>query len=151
MKTFLTKLFVLSMILTLHSCALKPIVSTYDYQLNKTDSVDLDSLGDGKVLIYNGASFLHTIDNTARLNMWINDAPMGQVRASEYEIIDLETGTYEFMLYHLDVFRFKTAHTVELNEETKVIRIEPTVTSNKLTITNLLPMRIDEFKYVEER
>ena len=96
MKTFFKILFAISMILALNSCALRPLASNYDYQINKTESINLDNLGNGRILIYNGADGLHKIDNTARLNMWINEKPMGQVRASEYAIIELEKGTYEF-------------------------------------------------------
>lgn len=151
MKTFFKTLFAISLILALNSCALRPLASSYDYQINRTESINLDNLGNGRILIYNGADGLHKIDNTARLNMWINEKPMGQVRASEYAIIELEKGTYEFKLLHVDMFKFKSTHKIEINEKTKVIRIEPTITSNDLTITNQLPTKINKFRYVESR
>lgn len=151
MKTFFKILFVIPTILALNSCALKAITSSYDYQKNKVESIDFDKLGNGRILIYNGANALHKIDNTARLNMWINEEPMGQIRASEYAIIELENGTYDFKLLHVDMFNFKSYHKVEINEKTKIIKIKPTVTSNELIITNLLPNNFDKFKYVENR
>jgi hypothetical protein len=151
MKTFFKTLFAISMIFVLNSCALRPITSSYDYQKNKSERINIDNLGNGRILIYNGANGLHKIDNTASLNMWINEKPMGQVRASEYAIIELEIGTYEFKLLHVDMFNFKSYHKIEINEKTKVIRIEPTITSNDLTITNQLPTRFDKFRYVENR
>ncbi|MDN3693370.1 hypothetical protein QWZ06_14285 [Chryseobacterium tructae] len=41
----------------------------------------------------------------------------------------------------------RSKHLVDINEHTKVIKIEPTITSNKLTITNMLPENFD--KYIE--
>ncbi len=151
MKTLINTLFAISIIAALNSCALRPITTSYDYQKNKTESVNLANLGNGRILIYNGADALHKIDNTARLNLWINEKPMGQVRASEFAIIELEKGDYEFNLLHVDMFKFKSTHSVMIDETTKVIRIEPTITSNKLTITNQLPSRIAKFKYVDNR
>jgi hypothetical protein len=149
MKSFFKKLFTISMILTLNSCVLRPITSGYDYYKNKTESINLNDLGNGKILIYNGAGVLHKIDNTARLNMWIDGKPMGQFREREYAIIELEKGIYDFKLLHFDMIKFKSTHKVEINEKTKVIRIEPTITSNDLTITNQLPGKFEIFRYVE--
>ncbi len=151
MKIFFKTLFVISTILVLNSCALRPITSSYDYQKNKVERIDFDKLGNGRILIYNGANALHKIDNTARLNIWIDEKPMGQIRASEYAIIELEKGTYDFKLLHVDMFNFKSNHKIEIDEKTKIIKIKPTVTSNELTITNTLPNNFDKFKYVENR
>ncbi len=151
MKTITKGLFIAIAVFALNSCALRPIASQYDYQKNKIANVELDNLGNGRILIYNGADGLHKIDNTARLNMWIDEKPMGQVRAREYAVIELEKGTYEFELLHVDMFKFKSTHRIEIDETTKIIRIEPTITSNKLTITNQLPSKISKFKYVENR
>lgn len=151
MKTFFKTLFVISMILALNSCALRPITSSYDYQKNRVERIDLDNLGNGRILIYNGANAMHKIDNTARLNMWINEKPMGQIRASEYVIIELEKGTYDFKLLHVDMFNFKTFHKIEINEKIKVIKIKPTAISNELIITDQLPNNFDKFRYVENR
>jgi len=134
-------------IFSLNSCALQPIASQYDYHKNNIKNLTVDSLGNGKVLIYNGADALHTIDNTARLNVWIGDKALGQIRAREYIIVDLEKKDCNFNLLHLDMLKFKSEHNVFVQESTKVIRIEPTVSSNKLTVTNLLPRKFSKFHY----
>jgi len=151
MKTALRVFFVVLVALAFNFCALQPITSSYDYQENKTETVDLDQLGNGRILIYNGADILHKVDNTARLNLWIDEKPMGQVGASEYAIMELGSGTYDFKLLHVDMFKFKSSHRIEIDEKTKVIRIEPTITSNDLTITNQLPSKFNKFSYVESR
>ncbi|AFU69953.1 hypothetical protein P700755_003311 [Psychroflexus torquis ATCC 700755] len=153
MKTITNLLFIALAIFALNSCALRPIATQYDYQKNNVANLELEleKLGNGWILIYNGADGLHKIDNTPRLNMWIDEKPMGQLRASKYAIIELEKKDYEFKLLHVDMFKFKSTHSVMIDKTTKVIRIEPTITSNKLTITNQLPSRIKKFKYVKSR
>ena len=137
--------------LLLSSCGLKSIPSEYTFVKTDFENVDLDKLGNGKVLIYNGADILHTIDNTSRLNIWIDEKPLGQLRASEYVIIDLKNGKYKFKALHLDMVNMRSTDEVEITESTKVIKIKPNLTSNKLTITNELPKNFQNFKYAENR
>jgi hypothetical protein len=149
LKKYAIKLFLFISILTLSSCALKSIPS--EYNSVKLDEVNTNTLGNGKILIYNGASIMHTADNTARLNVWIDNKPMGQIRAKEYLIIDLKNGKYEFKALHLDMVNMRSTHQVEIDKNTKVIEIEPTITSNKLTITNVLPKNFDKYVYRLDR
>ncbi|MCC9062628.1 hypothetical protein [Flavobacterium piscisymbiosum] len=155
MKQYFIKLFkqsVLCFILFLvFSCGLKSIPSEYTFIKNGFEKVELDNLGNGKVLIYNGADILHKIDNTSRINIWINDKPLGQLKASEYVIIDLKKDTYKFKVQHLDVVNMRSMDEVEIDEKTKVIKIKPNVTSNKLRVTNELPKNFDKFKYALKR
>ena len=129
------------------SCALKPIASEYNFVKTNFEDVTLEKLGNGKVLIYNGANILHKIDNTARLNVWINGKALGQIRGREYVIIDLQKGDYEVKLLHIDVVNMRSTHTFTLTDSVKVIKIKPTITSNKLEITNELPDRFEKFTY----
>jgi hypothetical protein len=137
------QLGVILLVMTLSSCALKPIPS--DYTIVKLENINTNALGNGKIMIYNGANFLHTIDNTARLNVWIDTKSIGQIRPKEYLIIDLNKGKYEFTALHIDLVNMRSKHQVEIDASTKVIRIEPTLTSNKLTITNVLPQNFEKF------
>jgi len=113
--------------------------------------VELDKLGDGTILIYNGADILHKLDNTARLNIWIDNIPLGQIRPSEFVIINLKDGKYQFKALHIDLVNMRSTHDVEIDKNTKIIKIKPTITSNKLTVTNELPKRFEKFKYAEKR
>ena len=111
----------------------------------------LDKLGNGTILIFNGADILHKIDNTGRLNIWIDNKPLGQIRPGEYIIINLKDGKHQFKALHLDVVNMRSIHDVEIDEKIKVIKIKPNLTSNKLTVTNELPKRFEKFKYAEKR
>ncbi|CAM2995721.1 hypothetical protein DRF59_11005 [Chryseobacterium flavum] len=149
LKTHIIKLCFLSSAVSLTSCALKSIPS--EYSTVKIDNVDTGNLGNGKILIYNGAGFLHAVDNTARLNIWINNKSLGQIRPKEYLVIDLPKGKYEFTALHIDMVNMRSKHQVEVDENTKVINIEPTITSNRLTVTNVLPKNFDKYVYRPER
>ncbi|ARV16937.1 hypothetical protein [Polaribacter sp. SA4-12] len=144
-------LLLLSIVLLISSCALKPIISEYTFIKTDLENVDLDKLGNGTILIYNGADILHKMDNTARLNIWINKKALGQIRGREYVIVNLKKGEYEFKALHIDVVNMRSTHTVEIDENTKVIKIKPNLTSNKLTITNELPRKFEKYKYAEKK
>tara|TARA_R110002051_G_scaffold299715_3_gene366933 strand:+ start:110 stop:559 length:450 start_codon:yes stop_codon:yes gene_type:complete len=147
----LKNIFLFSIILILTSCALKPITSDYAFIKTDLEKVELDNLGNGTILIYNGADILHKIDNTARLNIWIDNKPLGQIRPSEYVIINLKNGQHQFKALHIDVVNMRSEHDVEIDEKTKVIKIKPNITSNRLTVTNELPEKFGKFKYAEKR
>lgn len=149
LKKNIAHLFLIFSTLTLTSCALRSIPS--DYSTVRLETVDTNTLGNGKVLIYNGASILHSMDNTARLNVWIDDKSIGQIRTKEYLIIDLKNGNYDFKTLHIDMVNMRSIHKVEINDNTKVIRIEPTITSNKVTVTNILPENFDKYNYRVDR
>lgn len=91
------------------------------------------------------------MDNTARLNIWIDDKPLGQIRAGEYVIVNLNSGKHRFKALHIDVVKMKSEHIVDITNETKVIKIKPSLTSNKLEISNKLPKNFEKFKYAEKR
>lgn len=138
-------------VLLLTSCALRPITSEYTFIKTDIENVELNDLGNGNVLIYNGANILHKMDNTARLNIWLDNKPLGQIRPREYVIINFKKGKHYFKVLHIDVVNMRSKHEVEIDNETKVIKIKPTLTSNKLELTNEFPKNFDKFKYAEKR
>lgn len=139
-------LLIFYLLCNLISCALKPIPAKIPY-IKKDSQVNIESLGKGKILVYNGAGIMHKIDDTARLNIWIDDKPLGQLKANEYVIIDLENKKHSFDILHLDVFKMKTHYEIDINDQTKVLKIRPTFFSNKLEIENKLPTNFDNYTY----
>lgn len=149
LKTNGIKLGLFIVLAALSSCALKPIPTEYNYV--KLETVDATTLGNGKVMIYNGAGIMHKMDNTARLNVWIDGKPIGQLRPKEYLILDLKNGKYKFNVVHIDMVKMKSEFQVDIDENTKVIKVDPTFSSNKLTITNELPKNFDKYIYSLKR
>jgi hypothetical protein len=144
-------LFIFLTTFFLTSCALKPIYSEYNFTKLDKKYADLEKLGNGNVLIYNGANVFHKVDNTASLNIWINGRALGQIKANEYVIINLREGNYEFKALHLDLFTMRSKHDVDITKNTKVIKIKPNLTSNKLEITNELPRNFHKFNHVQSQ
>ena len=129
------------------SCAaLKPITSEYNFVKVDTEEIELDELGNGRVLIHSGSDFLQMFIGEHRLTVWINGKTLGRLHAKEYAIIDLAQGTHQFKVMHPDLFG-KSFHEVEIDETTKVIEIVPGFT-NRLTVTNRLPSRFEKFAYL---
>lgn len=150
MKTIKT-IAVLFGSMLLASCALKPITSDYQFIKIVRENVKLEELGNETILIYNGADIMHKLDNTGELNIWLDNRPLGQIRPSEYVIINLKKGKHHFKLLHLDLVNIRSEHEIEIDNETKVIHVKPTISSNKLEITNRFPENFKKFKYAEKR
>ena len=153
-KIFFLKIqlvFVFGLLLLNTSCALKPIPSEYAFVASDSKTIALEALGNGKVLVYNAAGALHQIDNTARLNVWIDDKPAGQIRANEYVVFELPEGKHKFDLVHIDMVKMKSTHQFNVKPNTKVIRIKPTLNSNNLEITNAFPENFSRFKHSIKR
>ena len=131
------------------SCALRPIPSEHNLVQMEKEKIDLESLGNGNVLIYNDANILHTGDNTSQLNIVLNNKNLGQLRAKDYVIVHLENGKHQFNLRHLDLVNMRSDHEVTATNELKVIRVKPTVTSNKLEVTNRLPDNWEKYSYMD--
>ncbi|NUY81182.1 hypothetical protein HUK80_09775 [Flavobacterium sp. MAH-1] len=133
---------------TFSSCnTLKPVTSDFSL-IRTTTSVDINTYGKGKILIYNGAAELHTHDNTAAINIWINDRPLGHLKAYEYLVLNLMPDTYEIKVKHKDVVNFESTHKVVIDMETSVINVRPSMGSNRIDITNVLPQNFWDYSNV---
>jgi len=139
--------FIITILLLFVSCGLKPIESNYQYIDTEIENINLDDLGNGKILIHNGANVFHKIDETSSLNIWINNIPAGQLKASEYVVIRLNEGSNIVRLLHKDVVNMKSEHNIVIDERTKIIMVKPTITSNKLEVTNEFPRNWHKFSY----
>ncbi len=133
----------------LTSCGLKPIPSEHALVRMDKEQTSLDKLGNGKILIYNDANILHTGDNTSQLNVVLDGKNLGQLRAKNYAIVNLPNGKHIFNLHHLDLVNMRSEHEVTVTDTLKVIRVKPTVTSNKLEVTNQLPGNWDKYEYMK--
>jgi hypothetical protein len=133
------------------ACALKPIISEFTFIKTNFEKVELDKLGNGTILIYNGADILHKIDKTARLNIWIDNKALGQIKPREYVIINLKEGKHQFKALHIDVVNMRSTHDVVIDKKTKVIKIKPNITSNRLKVTDELPRKFEKYTYANKK
>ena len=122
------------------SCSpLKSVKSEYKLIRTASSGISANEVGNGKVLIFNGSGMNHKIDDTSRLNVWINGSVLGQLNSNEYAVIYLLPGTYNFKLQHKDIGNFESTHLIEIVKETTFINVKPTVTSNKVEIIANFP------------
>ena len=131
------------------SCALKPIPTEHTLVQMDKEQTSLENLGNGKILIYNDANILHTGDNTSQLNIKMNGKNLGQLRAKNYVIVTLPNGKHTFNIRHLDLVNMRSEHEVMVTDTVKVIMVKPTITSNKLEITNQLPKNWEKYSYMK--
>ncbi len=133
--------------LSVSCAAFKPVTSEYNFVKADTEEIDLDELGNGRVLIHNGSGFFREFfSGEHQLTIWINGKALGRLNAKEYAIIDLAQETHQFKVMHPDFFG-KSFHDVKIDETTKVIEIVPGF-ANRLTVTNRLPDRFEKFAYM---
>ncbi len=145
MKLDLTKMLFVAFLFA--GCSnLKPLPSEYNLVRTFSNTARLYEYGKGKILIYNAAGLNHKIDDTARLNIWINGKAVGQLQANQYAVLFLMPDTYEIRVQHKDVKVFESAHTVKIENNTSVISVKPTITSNKIEITNDIPEGFQRYK-----
>jgi len=136
------------MLLIFSACSsLKPINSEYNL-IRTSTSPEVYKYGNGKILIYNGAGALNKIDDSASLNIWINVKALGQLRSNEYVVLYLMPDTYQFKIQHKDVVNFESIHTIKIDNETSVINVNPTITSNKIDITNYISPNFQWYRNV---
>lgn len=151
MKKTYPFLFLAFYAFSLSSCALSA-VSTQHTVVNTTgEIVNLNSLGNGKVLLYNGAGFFNKIDNTARVNVWIDGLAVGQIRVGEYVVVFLNPGKHTVKIEHIDMVKMRSEHEIEVLGDTKVIEVKPTITSNKATVVNELPSNFERYRQMPKR
>ena len=131
--TPLKSIILLSFAICSSSCALSSITSDYNFENSNMQEVSLAKLGDGKVLVYNDVNFMHTLDNTGRVNVWIDDKPAGQIRASEYIIYTLSPGKHQIRLLHVDVVNIRSSHEISVENATKVVKIKATSVSKSIS------------------
>ena len=137
----------ISFILTTSCGGLKPLESEYSYINQDLGSIDFNELGNGKVLIYNDIESDRKIGKAARLNIWIDNKALGQLNSREYVVIELESKTYLFKVNHFDVFTRSSEHKLEINNDTKIVKITSNRTTNDICATDEKPSNWDQLTY----
>lgn len=140
----------LLLLLNFSSCSLKVIPAEIPYTRIDKNNIKLDSLGNGRVLFYNYGYYcpVLTCGWTTKLNIKMNGVSLGQINYSEYFIVEIKKGEYVFELTHKDTFNFKSKITLIIDENTKVIQSIPSILTNKIRITNILPEGFYSFNEV---
>ena len=140
-----------SAFLWLTSCALKPVTNDYNLVETNINEVDLDDLGNGKVLVYNGAAlWIH--GRFEKSNVWIDGKGLGQLRVREYVVVDLEEGDYQIRIKRNDgLFTLpKSTHDIKVDKHTRVIKVTPSFFTSSVVQAEELPRRFEKFAYAKK-
>ena len=66
-------------------------------------------------------------------------------------IINLKEGKHQFKALHIDVVNMRSTHDVVIDKNTKVIKIKPNITSNRLKVTDKLPRKFEKYTYANKK
>ncbi len=149
-KSTLILSLMLLLMLNFSGCSLKVIPTERPYTRIDVSNINLNSLGNGKVLFYNYGYYCPTMTCgwTTKLNIKMNGISLGQINYGEYFIVEIEKGEYEFQLTHKDAINIKTTEKLSIDENTKVIQSIPRPLSNSIKITNQIPAGFYNFRQV---
>lgn len=135
--------------LFINSCGVKKIISEKNYTYTPKHNINIENLGNGKILFFNGEYYCPLIECgiKTKMNVHFNNISFGQINYGEYFIVEMDYGEYDVQLKHRDVFNMKSKHKIIINANTKVIKLKPTAFSNSIKIVNELPK---EFKFFNQ-
>lgn len=123
----------------LQACAVAPIATEVQLQAGEMQ-VPQKQAGKTYVLLYNNANkLLYGIDNTARLNVWLDGKGIGGLDIGQYVQMVLPNGEHVLKLLHRDVLDFESTHRIALNGEPLFIEMYPTPVSNSIAVHGKLP------------
>jgi hypothetical protein len=106
------------------------------------DAVDARSSRPDEVrlVIWNNSDkLLHGIDNTGRVNVWLNGKAAGGPDIGEYIQLQVPRGQYDVKLVHLDLVEMSSQHRLEALEDPTYVEVRATITSNDLKVHRAPP------------
>ena len=141
---------ILSSLVLMFGCKMPAFVSEVNYVPLSHENIELNKLGNGRVLFVNGDYYcpIITCGKLNRINIKMGDTSFGQINYGEYFIVNIKKGVHEFSLEHKDVFKMSNVIELQIDENTKVISVSPKTFSNKMVITNEIPPSFEYYKEV---
>jgi hypothetical protein len=141
------------MFIGLNSCALKPIMAEKEYlNIPNEPYVNMDNLGNGKVLFYNYGYYSPAITNgrATKVNIKANGISLGQINYGEFFVVNLEYGESTFETVRKDVFNFKATYKVMIDKNTKVIKICGNTLHKSLKVGSSFPYSRSEVRNLKQ-
>ena len=139
--------------ISLNSCGIKKVISEKEYLRLPLNEINLDKLGNGKILFYNGDYYCPVVECgwTTKINVHFNEIQLGTINYNEYFIVELKKGNYNVKLKHWDAVNMKSEHQISIDENTKIVKLQTTAVSNDIEIVNELPDEFRSYNYVEKK
>lgn len=91
--------------------------------------------GEVRLVIWNNSDkLLHGLDNTGRVNVWLDGKAAGGPDIGEYIQLQVPRGSYQVKLVHLDLMEFVSQHRLDAVEDPTYVEVRATITSNDLKV-----------------
>jgi len=101
--------------------------------------------GNSRVVIFNNSNvLLYGPDLTDKIDILIDNKPLGSIRMHEYIMFDLMLGTHNLDLTHYDLFKFSNSYNLEINDNKMYIEVYNGLISTKFKLVHELPERFHE-------
>jgi hypothetical protein len=96
--------------------------------------------GEAKLVLFNNSNkLLFGLDNTGRINAWLNSKAVGGPNIGEYIQLQVPKGKHELTLVHLDVLEFRSQHQIDVQDDLLFIELRATPVSNEIRLHKILP------------
>lgn len=123
----------------LSGCVIPPVTPQVSH-LGPDLTVKAASPNEAKVLLFNNSSrLMFGVDNTGRMNVWLNGRGVASLDIGEYVQISVPYGRYTLELLHRDMFDFKTSHELNVAGDTAIVEIAASILSNEFRVHDVLP------------
>jgi hypothetical protein len=88
-----------------------------------------------RLVIYNDSNgLIYGLDNSGKINVYLNGMGVGQLPIGKYVIVAIEGGTHTIKLEHRDIKLFKSTHEIMVSDDLQYLKISSTMTSNSAEI-----------------
>jgi len=139
MRAFFKFLSTAVIVTLMSGCAMAPVMpeiphvqSDLNAQSTRPNEVML-------VLFNTSSKLLFGLDNTGRLNAWLDGKAIGGPNIGEYVQIQVPKGKHQLTLVHLDMVEFRTTHEIDAQDDPLFLEIRATPVSNKIQVHKSLP------------
>lgn len=125
--------------LLLSACMMAPVRPDMPH-LNDDISARSTRPDEVRLVFYNNSNKLtHGLDNTGRINVWLDGKAVGGPDIGEFVQVQVPRKPYRVRLVHLDMTEMSSEHQLDATADPTYVEVRATITSNELKAHQALP------------